>query len=82
MKTQKLTATESERMAYMAGDTATAELYGRIDTLHYALGESVAALQSISTDVGTIKHARMVTNKTLTIIGQNFDLFDVEDSAR
>ena len=81
MKTQKLTATESERMAYMAGDTATAELYGRVDALHNALGQSVAALQSIA-DMREARHARGAANETLAIIGQNFDLFDVEDSAR
>ena len=49
MKTQKLTADESERLAYAAGDTVTADLYGRIDALQRALGQAVAALEEIKT---------------------------------
>lgn len=49
MRTQKLTAAESEARAYMAGDIATADLYARIDALHRALGQAVATLEEIKT---------------------------------
>lgn len=81
MKTQKLTAIESERLAYVAGDTTTAELYARIDALHRALGEAVATLEAVA-ELPTIKHARGAAAKTLAKIEQNFDLFDIEDTTR
>ena len=67
MKTQKLTATESECLAYLAGDIKTAELYGRIDALHRALGEAVAALESIAYDLPE-KHRPGAALETLAII--------------
>jgi hypothetical protein len=67
MKTQKLTACESERMAYAAGDTTTAELYGRIDALQRALGQAVAALESIAYDLPE-KHRPGAALETLAII--------------
>ena len=67
MKTQKLTACESERLAYAAGDTKTAELYGRIDSLQRALGQAVAALESIAYDLPE-KHRPGAALETLAII--------------
>jgi hypothetical protein len=80
-QTQKLTACESERLAYMAGDTATAELYARIDSLHRALGQAVATLEAVA-ELPTIKHARGAAAETLATIGQNFNLWDIEDSTK
>jgi hypothetical protein len=79
--TQKLTAAESEARAYMAGDTATAELYARIDSLHRALGQAVATLESIA-EMREAKHARGAAAETLATIGQNFNLWDIEDTTQ
>jgi chemotaxis regulatin CheY-phosphate phosphatase CheZ len=76
--TQKLTTTEAENLAYLAGDTKTADLYARIDALQRALGQAVATLQAIDEDLKTVKHARGAAREALAIIGQNFDLFDIE----
>jgi hypothetical protein len=76
--TQKLTTTEAENFAYFAGDTKTADLYARIDALQRALGQAVATLQAIDEDLKTVKHARGAAREALAIIGQNFDLFDIE----
>lgn len=81
MKTQKLTAAESETRAYMAGDTATADLYARIDNLHRALGQAVTTLESIA-EMREARHARGAAAETLAAIGQTFDLFDVEDTTK
>lgn len=51
MTNQNLTATEAERRAYIAGDLDRAELLGRIDALQRALGQAVAALESIAYDL-------------------------------
>lgn len=77
--TQKLTAAEAEARAYMAGDTKTAELYARIDSLHRALGQAVATLECIA-EMREAKHARGAATETLATIGQTFDLFDIEDT--
>lgn len=52
MKTPNLTATEAERAAYIAGDMDRAALLARIDSLQRALGQAVAALESIAYDMG------------------------------
>jgi hypothetical protein len=41
------TITEQERNAYIAGDTATAELLARIDDLQRALGQATARLEEL-----------------------------------
>lgn len=53
----KLTIEEQERAAYMAGDTDAAALLARIDDLQRALGQSVAALESVAYDQLTAKQA-------------------------
>ena len=77
-KTQTLTTTEAERLAYISGDTDRAELIARIDALQRALGQAVATLQAIDEDLTGIKHAKGAARETLATIGQNFDLWDVD----
>ena len=43
-----MTTTEQERVAYMAGDTKTADLLARIDDLQQALGRAVAENEALS----------------------------------
>jgi hypothetical protein len=45
-----MTLHEQERAAYIAGDTATAELLARIDELQRALGRAVAELELLGVD--------------------------------
>jgi regulator of replication initiation timing len=42
---------ENERAAYMAGDTATADLYHRLDQLTEALGETLAELEGVKLEL-------------------------------
>lgn len=46
------TTTEQERAAYMAGDTATAELLARIDALQRALGDAMARIDELEQSYG------------------------------
>lgn len=80
-QTQKLTAAEAENLAYLSGDTKTADLFARIDSLHRALGQAVATLETVA-DLPTIKHARGAAAETLAAIGQNFNLWDIEDTTK
>ena len=50
-----MTTTELERAAYMAGDTARADLLARIDDLQRALGESVAENERLSDENGALE---------------------------
>jgi hypothetical protein len=75
--TQKLTTTEAETAAYMAGDLDRAALLGRLDSLQRALGQAVATLESIG-EMREAKHARGAAAETLATIGQTFDLWDIE----
>jgi len=43
-----MTVEEQERLAYVSGDTTTAALLARLDDMHYALGQGVAALGEIN----------------------------------
>lgn len=61
------TIDELERLAYMAGDLDRAELLGRIDALQRALGQAVAALESIAYDMPD-KHRPGAARETLAII--------------
>jgi len=64
---QKLTTTEAERLAYIAGDLDRAELLGRIDALQRALGQAVAALESIAYDLPE-KHRPGAATEALNLI--------------
>jgi len=67
MKMKNLTTTEAENLAYMAGDLDRAELLGRIDALQRALGQAVAALESIAYDMPE-KHRPGAAREALAII--------------
>lgn len=67
MKTPNLTTTEAERLAYMAGDLDRAALLARIDSLQRALGQAVAALESIAYDLPE-RHRPGAALETLAII--------------
>lgn len=54
----RMTIDEQERAAYISGDTTTATLLARIDDLHHALGQSVAALEAVAYDQLTAKQAQ------------------------
>jgi hypothetical protein len=73
---QKLTMTEAENLAYMTGDTDRAALIARIDALQRALGQAVAALEEIK-EMPDRKRTGAAA-EALAIIGQDFDLFDID----
>jgi len=52
------TTTELERAAYMAGDTKTADLLARIDTLQRALGDATARIDELEADLYIARHER------------------------
>ena len=73
---QKLTTTEAENLAYISGDTDRAALIARIDSLQRALGQAVAALEEIKEMPD--RHRTGAAAEALAIIGQTFDLWDIE----
>jgi hypothetical protein len=54
---ENLPAREAEALAYSEGFHGVAKLYARIDDLQRALGQSVAALESIAYDM-TDRHRK------------------------
>ena len=46
-----MTATEQERAAYMAGDTHTADLLARIDSLQRALGRATVHIEDLEAEL-------------------------------
>ena len=50
--------TEQERVAYMAGDTKTADLLARIDALQHALGVATARIDDLENDLYVARHER------------------------
>ena len=64
----KLTIEEQERAAYMAGDTDTAALLARLDDLHHALGQGVAALEAVAYDRLTAKQAAGAAEEGLIMV--------------
>jgi hypothetical protein len=52
-----MTIDEQERLAYVSGDTATAALLARLDDMHRALGQGVAALEAVAQGPMTAKQA-------------------------
>lgn len=65
------TTTEQERAAYMAGNTATADLLARIDDLQRALGESVAENETLRAEYDALIDQR-------DEIRDEFDTFRIE----
>lgn len=64
---ERLTASEAERLAYAEGYEGTARLFARIDSLQRALGQAVAALESIAYDLPE-RHRPGAALETLAII--------------
>ena len=64
---EKLTATEAEALAYSEGYPGTARLFARIDNLQRALGQAVAALESIG-EMRDARHARGAAAEALHLI--------------
>ena len=64
----KLTIEEQERAAYISGDTDTAALLARIDDLHHALGQGVAALEAVAHSPMTARQARGAAEEGLVMV--------------
>ena len=64
----KLTIEEQERAAYISGDTTTAALLARLDDMHHALGQGVAALEAVAHSPMTAKQARGAAAEGLTMV--------------
>ena len=78
---EKLTATEAEALAYAEGFLGTAKLFARIDNLQRALGQAVAALESIAesnSDTMNAKQRRGAAAEALAIIEKTINLWELE----
>lgn len=64
----RMTTDERERLAYITGDTDAAALLARIDDLHYALGQGVAALEVVAHDGMTAKQAEGAAREGLAMV--------------
>ena len=65
---ENLTATEAEALAYSEGFPGTARLFARIDNLQRALGQAVAALESIAESTNdTAAEALAIIEKTINL---------------
>ena len=63
-----LTIEEQERLAYVTGDTERAALLARLDDMHRALGQCVAALEAVANDKLTEKQARGAAAEGLVMV--------------
>lgn len=63
-----LTIEEQERLAYVTGDTTTAALLARLDDMHRALGQGVAALEAIAYDQLSVAQSRGAAAEGLAMI--------------
>ena len=63
-----MTIEEQERLAYVTGDAASAKLLARLDDMHHALGQSVAALEAVAYDRLTAKQAAGAAAEGLTLV--------------
>jgi hypothetical protein len=63
-----MTTDEQERLAYVTGDTATAALLARLDDMHHALGQGVAALEAVAQGPMTAKQARGAAEEGLVMV--------------
>lgn len=63
-----LTIEEQERLAYVSGDAATAALLARLDDMHHALGQGVAALEAVAHDGMTAKQAAGAAAEGLAMV--------------
>ena len=63
-----LTIEEQERLAYVTGDTERAALLARLDDMHRALGQGVAALKAVAYDKLTAKQAAGAAAEGLVMV--------------
>ena len=63
-----LTIEEQERLAYVTGDVASAKLLARLDDMHHALGQGVAALEAVAYDRLTAKQAAGAAAEGLAMV--------------
>lgn len=63
-----MTIEEQERLAYITGDVASAKLLARLDDMHRALGQSVAALDAVAHTPMTAKQARGAAEEGLLMV--------------
>ena len=64
----RMTTDERERLAYITGDTDTAALLARLDDMHHALGQGVAALEAVAHDGMTARQAAGAAAEGLTMV--------------
>ena len=64
----RMTTDEQERLAYITGDTDTAALLARLDDMHHALGQGVAALEAVANDRLTAKQAEGAAREGLAMV--------------
>ena len=78
---ENLTATEAEALAYAEGFPGTARQFARIADLQRALGQAVAALESIAestSDTMNAKQRRGAAAEALAIIEKTINLWELE----
>ena len=63
-----MTIEEQERAAYIAGDVASAKLLARLDDIHHALGQGVAALEAVAYDQLSAKQAAGAAAEGLVMV--------------
>jgi hypothetical protein len=63
-----LTIEEQERLAYVTGDVASARLLARLDDMHYALGQGVAALEAVAHNGMTARQAAGAAAEGLVMV--------------
>lgn len=64
----RMTTDEQERLAYITGDTDTAALLARLDDMHRALGQGVAALEAVAYDRLTARQAAGAAAEGLAMV--------------
>jgi hypothetical protein len=78
---ENLTATEAEALAYSEGFPGTARQFARIADLQRALGQAVAALESIAestSDTMNAKQRRGAAAEALATIDEIVNLWEIE----
>ena len=64
----RMTIEEQERAAYISGDVASAQLLARLDDMHRALGQGVAALEAVAHSPMTAKQAQGAALEGLAMV--------------
>jgi hypothetical protein len=63
-----MTIEEQERLAYVSGDVASAQLLARLDDMHHALGQGVAALEAVAYDQLSVAQSRGAAAEGLAMV--------------